>query len=289
MHCRRTQVLRYFDEEFHHKNCHKRCDVCVNGCVTTRDVTAEAIDAINLVKSFPPGLTSKVTSIEARNIFLGNDNKRKKNLDEKLKLDTGTLSNFGKGKALGSLLVDRLFEELYITDVLQEFAVLNSSGYKNYYLKPVSCYHSCFGIFVNLIWLQIGLEADEVLQSRTKVLIYVKENLAVNRNPNASDQVSQRAKGKQREHIFPLDYDELGLYGSITDEEAMSEEEIPSSVNLTAPTIMDPIAVSIFEDLQYLRRSLQDEGIVSEEEGPSDMFLSRLCIERPKSKSCLRQ
>ncbi|KZP34287.1 ATP-dependent DNA helicase [Athelia psychrophila] len=142
MHCRRIQVLRYFDEDFQVEDCNKKCDVCMDGSVVTiRDVTAEAIDAINLVKSFQsPPHRCYTTSRQARNIFRGIKSKNKK-----LDSISNLLPNAGKGEALGSKFVDRLFEELYLNNILPEVAVQNrQSAGQTFYLEPVRRHRAVF-------------------------------------------------------------------------------------------------------------------------------------------------
>lgn len=124
--CRRVQVLRYFNETFDQQDCHKGCDVCLDDSeVTSRNVTKEAIDAINLVKS----MSGNNTTAHCKAVFVGS---RKKDIIQK---GHDTLPGHGKGSALGSKLVDQLFEELHATDILREHAVQNSSLWSNNYIK----------------------------------------------------------------------------------------------------------------------------------------------------------
>lgn len=45
------------------------------------------------------------------------------------------LDGHGKGSTLGGALVSQLFQELHTSDVLQENAVRNASGWSNNYIK----------------------------------------------------------------------------------------------------------------------------------------------------------
>lgn len=170
------------------------------------------------------------------------------------------------------------------------------------------------------------MQAEEVLQSRMKVLIYVRESSVSQTLPYTSDQMSQKARGKQpalaeRPDIF--DIDDYLCYGSSEGEDLDFEEgstraalqrrsslaanyhEDPSFDTLSNSTglenytsgarvtgrgksggAIDAISISILEDLQDHRRFLREEGVMSEDDEPSDEFLSRLSIERPKSMSC---
>lgn len=124
--CRRVQVLLHLGEQFDENDCHKSCDVCRdNGEVTTRDVTLEAIDAINLVKS----MSGNNTMNYCKAVFFG---RRRKEIVTK---GHDSLSGYGKGSNLGSKTVDQLFEELVANNALREKAVLNSTGWSNTYLR----------------------------------------------------------------------------------------------------------------------------------------------------------
>jgi superfamily II DNA helicase RecQ len=124
--CRRVQVLRYLGEHFDQKDCHNSCDVCRdNGEVTTRDVTLEAIEAINLVKS----MSGNNTVNHCKAVFCGS---RKKEI---ISRSHDNLPGHGKGSILGLRTVDQLFEELLTNNVLREVAVTNSTGWSNNYLQ----------------------------------------------------------------------------------------------------------------------------------------------------------
>lgn len=128
--CRRVQVLRYFGEVFDEKDCHKSCDVCMDDRqAITRDVTAEAINVINLAKS----MTGNNTINHCKAVFFGRKTK------DVLQRGHDALPGYGKGSGLGQKLVDQLFEELVNMDVLQEIAKSNAGGWSNNYLQ-VCCH-----------------------------------------------------------------------------------------------------------------------------------------------------
>jgi superfamily II DNA helicase RecQ len=128
--CRRVQVLQYFDEVFHERDCNRRCDVCAREAqVISRDVTIKAIDAVNLVKSMPGRYTMK----HCKDVFLGSNNHKIK--------ETGhdRLLGHGKGRDLGPKTVDQLFVKLVAMEVLHEIKIPNSLGWYNYYLQVSGC------------------------------------------------------------------------------------------------------------------------------------------------------
>jgi bloom syndrome protein len=124
--CRRVQVLRFFNEVFHEMDCHKRCDVCTNDIqVNTRDVTSEAIEVINLVRS----MTGKNTMKHCRDVFLGSKNSRVKEKGH------DKLLGHGKGSDMGHKMVDQLLGKLIAMDVLNQKGITNGLGFTNYYLQ----------------------------------------------------------------------------------------------------------------------------------------------------------
>jgi superfamily II DNA helicase RecQ len=124
--CRRVQVLRHFDEVFHERDCHKRCDVCTEDAqVITRDVTIEAIDAVDLVKS----MLGKNTLKHCKAVFLGSKQNKVKEKGH------NELLGHGKGSGIGPKMVDQLFGKLIAMEVLHEIPIANRSGFFNYYLQ----------------------------------------------------------------------------------------------------------------------------------------------------------
>lgn len=123
--CRRVQVLQYFGEKFHAKDCHQSCDVCLDDAsVTTRDVTTESIAAINLVKS----MTGNNTMNHCKAVFMGSKKK------DVMQRGHNMLSGYGKGSNFGQKATDQLFEELVSVGALREAAVSNNSGWSNNYM-----------------------------------------------------------------------------------------------------------------------------------------------------------
>lgn len=124
--CRRVQVLRYFGEVFHKKDCHKSCDVCMDDAeVITKDLTTEAINVIKLVKS----MAGNNTISHCKAVFFGS---KKKEIIQK---GHEALPGHGKGNTLGQKVMDQLFEELMAMDALREIALTNAGGWSNNYLQ----------------------------------------------------------------------------------------------------------------------------------------------------------
>jgi bloom syndrome protein len=125
--CRRVQVLRYFNEVFDERDCHKGCDVCMDDAeVISRDVTTEAIYAINLVRSMS-GTNNSMAHCKA--VFNGSKKK------DVIQRGHDGLPGHGKGTGLGQKGVDQLFEELLALDAFREQAISNSAGWSNNYLQ----------------------------------------------------------------------------------------------------------------------------------------------------------
>jgi|SRR5882762_1677568 len=124
--CRRVQVLRYFNETFDARDCHKGCDVCMDdGEVITRDVTTEAIEAITLVKS----MVGNNSMAHCKAVFIGSKKK------EVVQRGHDRLPGHGRGNSLGQKAVDQLFEELVAVDAFCEQAIANAAGWSNSYLQ----------------------------------------------------------------------------------------------------------------------------------------------------------
>ncbi|KAF1351899.1 hypothetical protein BDV97DRAFT_388491 [Delphinella strobiligena] len=125
--CRRVQVLAYFAENFRKEDCGAACDNC-NSSTTfaTKDFTDYAAPAIKLVQ----GLTKDrhVTLLQCQDIFRGAGNKKSSDYDR-------DLEGYAAGKALERGDVERLFGRLLAEDALQEFNVMNKSGWATQYLR----------------------------------------------------------------------------------------------------------------------------------------------------------
>lgn len=121
--CRRTQVLRFFDESFDPRDCHQTCDVCSapdRDNHEQKDVTDRVIDVIAMVDAFTENITMKM----AVECFTGK--KGAKATDN---------PKFGCGNGWTIADADRLFETLAIEGIITEFYVSNAAGYPNAYVK----------------------------------------------------------------------------------------------------------------------------------------------------------
>lgn len=125
--CRRVQVLQYFGETFNPENCHNGCDVCQSDSkVTTRNVTADAIQLVRLVQSM---VGTNNTMNHCKSVFMGSKKK------DVMSRNHEKLPGHGKGAALGQRIVDLLFCELITIGALQESPVSNNSGWSNNYMQ----------------------------------------------------------------------------------------------------------------------------------------------------------
>ena len=109
--CRRTQILRFFAENFNPANCNKTFDVCSNGSATMEDVTDAAASALRMVEEL--GSEERVT--------------QKMGVDRFLKLHKKD-----KTWTLGE--AERLFELLLIEEHIGVMLIENRSGFVNAYL-----------------------------------------------------------------------------------------------------------------------------------------------------------
>lgn len=155
--CRRVQVLRYFNEVFDARDCHRGCDVCMDdGEVTTWDVSTAAIDAVNLVKS----MIGNNSMTHCKAVFVGSKKR------EVVQRGHNELLGHGKGTGLGQKAVDQLFEELVAIDAFREQPISNAAGWSNNYLQVSSALPlgmSANYTFLSLAWAESrrGTEGKE--------------------------------------------------------------------------------------------------------------------------------
>ncbi|KAF8247520.1 hypothetical protein K440DRAFT_601194 [Wilcoxina mikolae CBS 423.85] len=119
--CRRTQVLRYFGENFPPKECKQTCDNCCSGIeYDARDVTDLAKSALKLVGAIEKQGKTMLFAVDA---FKGSANKAQK--------DAGSehFEGFGAGKHLQRGDCERLFHKLALEEAIGETHKENRSGF----------------------------------------------------------------------------------------------------------------------------------------------------------------
>ncbi|QLL31032.1 hypothetical protein HG536_0A08470 [Torulaspora globosa] len=127
--CRRKLVLSYFNEDFDAKLCGKKCDNCRNSShamTEERDVTEESRKIVRVVESLQD---SRVTLIYCQDIFKGSRSSKI------VQAGHDELEYHGAGKSLQKSEIERIFFHLITTRVLQEYSIMNNSGFAVNYVK----------------------------------------------------------------------------------------------------------------------------------------------------------
>lgn len=158
--CRRKLVLSYFNEDFNSKQCGKNCDNCKNmsGAVTEeRDVTQYAIQIAQLVQEIH---SERVTLINCQDIFKGSKSQRIVNAGH------DQLPQHGAGRSLPKSDIERIFFKLVTMKVLQEYAIMNGSGFASNYVK-------------------LGPEARKLLNNKLNVTMKFTLSASNSRAPSA--------------------------------------------------------------------------------------------------------
>lgn len=127
--CRRMQVLKYFNETFDSKDCHKFCDNCAsghNGDKVKRDETRLARNILLLVKEMQ---SRDITLIQYEDAVKGSKTSKVKNLG----LDNSRY--FGTGKSLTKTEVERIFLHMVLREYLQEDPSFNGAGFPISYAR----------------------------------------------------------------------------------------------------------------------------------------------------------
>lgn len=132
--CRRVQVLGYFGQAFDRKDCHKRCNNCLDSTESVElDMSAMAAEAIRLVKDLI-GRDKNVTKLHCLDVFRGANLKaiRDKGHDR--------IPLFGAGATLSREQGERLFDHLLTFEGFRQISVQNKSGWNALYMQV--CMHA---------------------------------------------------------------------------------------------------------------------------------------------------
>lgn len=127
--CRRKLVLSYFNEDFDAKLCGKNCDNCRNSShliSEERDVTEEAKKIIKLIQALQ---NTRVTLIYCQDIFKGSRSSKI------VQAGHDGLEFHGAGKGMVKSEIERIFFHLVTIRVLQEYSIMNNSGFAVNYVK----------------------------------------------------------------------------------------------------------------------------------------------------------
>ncbi|CCE62995.1 hypothetical protein TPHA_0D03600 [Tetrapisispora phaffii CBS 4417] len=127
--CRRQQVLKYFNEDIDPSVCLKQCDNCRNSgnfSIEERDVTNEAKMIINLIGTLKD---ERVTRIYCQDIFKGSRSAKI------LQSGHNLIKDHAAGKHLSKLEIERIFSQLVTLRLLEEYPIVNASGFASHYIK----------------------------------------------------------------------------------------------------------------------------------------------------------
>lgn len=167
--CRRTEVLRYFGEEFMASQCHKSCDNCRAGLVfEQQDFSAYAIAAIKVVEA-----QNRLTASQCADILLGRRYPEHEAQNSK--------EQEGRAKGLKKHEVVRVIDRLSAEKAFHELNVVGGHG-------------------VAIQYLQIGSTAQQFLTGRRKLMLTVQVDESRDARASGSKtKKSSKKKGKAPE------------------------------------------------------------------------------------------
>ncbi|AQZ09415.1 SGS1 (YMR190C) [Zygosaccharomyces parabailii] len=180
--CRRKLVLSYFNEEFDAKECHKNCDNCcnsVNVITEERDVTEESKKIVKLVHSVQD---SRVTLIYCQDLFKGS------NSSKIVQAGHTELEFHGAGKSMLKSDVERIFFHLITKRILQEYAIMNNSGFAVNYVK-------------------LGPNGRKLLDGKIDVRMQFNISAPSSRSKSAGATTSVAARKETKANIISLNLD----------------------------------------------------------------------------------
>ncbi|OAQ72477.1 RecQ family ATP-dependent DNA helicase [Pochonia chlamydosporia 170] len=151
--CRRTEVLRYFGEDFVPSQCQKACDNCQAGLIfEQQDFSTFAIAAIRVVQ-----VQQRLTANQCADILLG---KKYPNHEERLSDE-----HYGMAKGLKKHEVVRVIDKLSAEKAFHENNVVGNYGVAIQYLKMGSTARL---FLTGQRKLMLTIQVDEEAGTRTK-------------------------------------------------------------------------------------------------------------------------
>lgn len=138
--CRRTQIMRYFDEVFEPQLCNGLCDVCRDMSGThEQDFRAIAVKAIELAESMcSSSLSGSITRTQFKDAFKGAKGQK---LGAKHSQQFDELDLYGAGQNCHD--VDHLLDELLARGL---FRVVGDNNYSHYKMEVSVMFISTFMI-----------------------------------------------------------------------------------------------------------------------------------------------
>ncbi|KAH7328641.1 hypothetical protein B0I35DRAFT_473324 [Stachybotrys elegans] len=173
--CRRTEVLRYFGEDFNRAQCHKSCDNCRAGLVfEQQDFSECAMAAIQVVQ-----VQKRLTAVQCADILLGKRYPR----------DEARLSEeyYGSAKGLKKHEVVRVIERLLAEKAFNEDNVANNYG-------------------VAIQYLQIGPHARNFLAGQRKLMLSIQvsdDSKSSKTSKSKAKSVPKRTSTKKKNSLPP--------------------------------------------------------------------------------------
>ncbi|EHK48142.1 hypothetical protein TRIATDRAFT_262699 [Trichoderma atroviride IMI 206040] len=164
--CRRTEVLRYFGEDFHPSQCHKTCDNCQAGLVfEQQDFSEYAIAAIRVVQQ-----QSRLTANQCADILIGRKypEYQEQNSDE----------YHGIAKGMKKHEIVRVIDRLSAEKGFHEDNIVGNHG-------------------VAIQYLRIGPTANQFLMGRRKLMLTVQ--VSDEGGSNQTKTKKTKASKKQKE------------------------------------------------------------------------------------------
>lgn len=183
--CRRVQVLAYFNEHFHKKDCHETCDNCQSDAnFETKDFSHHAKNIIKLVRQ---ASKKRVTLLQCADAYRGSKSKAvtENELDD--------LQEFNAGADLDRGDAERLFYYLLAEDALEEYHITNKKGFTTQYIKLGSSYQD-FTTGNRKLEFQVRLGSNKKAKAKvpkTKAKTKAKPRGARQSNPIEIDDVEE--------------------------------------------------------------------------------------------------
>jgi hypothetical protein len=136
--CRRTQVLKYFGENFPSDRCNNTCDNCRRGTgnVHWEDVTEQAQLIVKVVSTFAEEKLPKLTLNLLRSLF---SNSKEKKLDRyRAVLDRRRVASEvtdSNGKVASKALSEKILHGMVVSDYLREDSEMTASSFTAAYVS----------------------------------------------------------------------------------------------------------------------------------------------------------
>ena len=167
--CRRTEILRYFGEEFEAVQCNKQCDNCKAGLVfEEQDFSEQAVAALEVIKA-----QKKLTASQCADILLG----------KRYPPTVPPLSDewHGSAKGMKKHEIIRIIDKLCADKAFTEFNVVNRQSFPTQYLK-------------------LGLTARDFMLGHRKLMLTIQVADDGKASKASKTKAKKSKKAEDREH-----------------------------------------------------------------------------------------